>query len=71
MSGVLRGIATARSALVPRGPAVTQRASLFTRPPKDPLGPVETGIGLGMFALAILGPAGWVLANLESYKKKD
>ncbi|KAG7484898.1 hypothetical protein MATL_G00055250 [Megalops atlanticus] len=71
MSGVLRGIAKARSALVLRGPAVTQRASIFTRPPKDALGPVETGVGLAMFSLAILGPPGWILANLESYKKKE
>lgn len=31
----------------------------------------ETTVGLVMFSFAILGPAGWVLANLENYKKKD
>lgn len=31
----------------------------------------ETVVGLVMFSLAILGPSGWILANLESYKKKD
>lgn len=31
----------------------------------------ETAIGLGMFSLAILGPSGWILANLEYYKKRE
>lgn len=31
----------------------------------------ETTAGLAIFSLAILGPAGWVLANLENYKKRD
>ncbi|XP_062309555.1 cytochrome c oxidase subunit 8B, mitochondrial [Osmerus eperlanus] len=69
-SGVFRTIAT-RVAPALRSTAVVQRANVFTRPAKDALGPVETAIGLGMFALAILGPAGWVLANLESYKSKE
>ncbi|XP_013984905.1 cytochrome c oxidase subunit 8A, mitochondrial [Salmo salar] len=68
MSGLLRTIST-RSAL--RGPMITQRASVFTRPAKHPLGPAETIIGLGLFALAILGPSSWILANIEDYKKKD
>ncbi|XP_035288013.1 cytochrome c oxidase subunit 8A, mitochondrial [Anguilla anguilla] len=71
MSGVLRGIATARSALALRGPTITQRATLFTRPAKQPLGSFETVMGLAMFSLAILGPSGWILAHIESYKKKE
>ncbi|KAM6985249.1 cytochrome c oxidase subunit 8A, mitochondrial [Aplochiton taeniatus] len=70
MSGLLKTIAT-RAGPVFRGPAITQKANVYTRPAKDALGPVETVIGLGMFSLAILGPAGWILANLESYKSKD
>ncbi|XP_023823121.1 cytochrome c oxidase subunit 8B, mitochondrial [Salvelinus sp. IW2-2015] len=70
MSGLIRTIST-RTAPALRGPMITQRASVFTRPAKDPLGPVETVIGLGMFAVAILGPSGWVLANIENYKKKE
>ncbi|XP_061599496.1 cytochrome c oxidase subunit 8A, mitochondrial [Cololabis saira] len=69
MSGLLRTM-TARAAPVLREPAVLQKASLFTRPPKDKIGPLETCIGFAMFSLAILGPSGWVLAHLEEYKKK-
>ncbi|XP_059382516.1 cytochrome c oxidase subunit 8B, mitochondrial [Carassius carassius] len=71
MSGILRGIARVRAAPVLRGSAIPQRANITTRPAKDTFGPVETVVGLTMFSLTILGPSGWVLANLENYKKKD
>ncbi|XP_054470449.1 cytochrome c oxidase subunit 8B, mitochondrial-like [Anoplopoma fimbria] len=70
MSGLLRTVAR-RAAPVLRGHAVTQRASLFAGPAKEKIGPLETIIGLGFFALAILGPSGWILAHLEDYKKKE
>uniref|UniRef100_A0A8C0FXS6 Uncharacterized protein n=1 Tax=Chelonoidis abingdonii TaxID=106734 RepID=A0A8C0FXS6_CHEAB len=31
----------------------------------------ETVISLGAFFLAFLGPSGWILTNMESYKKRD
>uniref|UniRef100_A0A673FQH8 Uncharacterized protein n=1 Tax=Sinocyclocheilus rhinocerous TaxID=307959 RepID=A0A673FQH8_9TELE len=31
----------------------------------------ETVIGLTIFSFTILGPSGWILDNLENYKKKD
>uniref|UniRef100_A0A8C1SVZ0 Cytochrome c oxidase subunit 8A n=1 Tax=Cyprinus carpio TaxID=7962 RepID=A0A8C1SVZ0_CYPCA len=71
MSVLLRGIARIRAAPVLRGSAITQRANLTTRPAKDSFGPVETAVGLTAFSFTILAPSGWVLANLENYKKKD
>ncbi|KAG1940486.1 cytochrome c oxidase subunit 8B, mitochondrial [Pimephales promelas] len=71
MSGFLRGIARIRTSPVLRGSTIVQRANIASRPAKDALGPTETAVGLTLFSLAILGPAGWVLANLENYKKKD
>ncbi|XP_056303175.1 cytochrome c oxidase subunit 8A, mitochondrial [Danio aesculapii] len=71
MSGLLRGIARVRAVPVLRGSTITQRANLVTRPAKEALGPVETTAALAIFTLAILGPAGWVLSNLENYKKRD
>ncbi|KAK2872820.1 hypothetical protein QQF64_017526 [Cirrhinus molitorella] len=71
MSGLLRGIARIRTAPALRGSTITQRANIATRPAKDSLGPAETTIGLAIFSITILGPSGWVLANLESYKKRD
>ncbi|KAI2651265.1 cytochrome c oxidase subunit mitochondrial-like protein [Labeo rohita] len=70
MSGLLRGIARIRTAPALRGSTITQRANIATRPAKDLIGPAETTIGLAIFSITILGPSGWVLANLESYKNK-
>ncbi|XP_077089525.1 cytochrome c oxidase subunit 8A, mitochondrial [Siphateles boraxobius] len=70
MSGLLQRIARFRNAPVLRGSTITQRANIASRPAKDALGPAETTAGLALFSLAILGPAGWVLANLENYKKR-
>ncbi|XP_030638126.1 cytochrome c oxidase subunit 8A, mitochondrial [Chanos chanos] len=71
MSGFLRGLSLVRSAAVSRGSTIIQRANVATRPAKEVIGPLETSVGLVMFSFAILGPAGWILANLESYKNKD
>uniref|UniRef100_UPI0037E92D89 cytochrome c oxidase subunit 8A, mitochondrial n=1 Tax=Semicossyphus pulcher TaxID=241346 RepID=UPI0037E92D89 len=70
MSGLLRTIAS-RAAPALRSSTVTQRANLFTRPAKDKVGLMETTIGFTLFSVAILGPAGWILAHLEDYKKKE
>ncbi|KAG9265742.1 cytochrome c oxidase subunit 8B, mitochondrial [Astyanax mexicanus] len=70
MSGLLRGLARIRSAPALRGANFTQRANINTKPAKDPVGPMETTVGLTMFSIAILVPSGWVLANLEDYKKR-
>ncbi|KAM4543173.1 cytochrome c oxidase subunit 8A, mitochondrial [Odontesthes bonariensis] len=70
MSGLLRTMAN-RAAPALRGHTVTQKASMYSKPPKENIGVVETAIGMGMFSLAILGPSGWILAHLEDYKKKD
>ncbi|XP_034432844.1 cytochrome c oxidase subunit 8A, mitochondrial-like [Hippoglossus hippoglossus] len=66
----LRTLAS-RAAPALRSHAVTQRATIYSRPAKEKIGPLETVIGLGMFSLAILGPSGWILAHLEDYKKKE
>ncbi|XP_053504421.1 cytochrome c oxidase subunit 8A, mitochondrial [Ictalurus furcatus] len=71
MSALLKGLARIRSAPALRGTGFTQRANITTKPAKDTLGAAETTIGLGLFGMAILVPSGWVLVNLESYKKKE
>ncbi|XP_056587568.1 cytochrome c oxidase subunit 8A, mitochondrial [Triplophysa dalaica] len=70
MSGLLRGLARIRTAPVLRGSSITQRANIATRPAKESIGLAETAVGLTMFTIAILGPAGWVLANLENYRNR-
>ncbi|XP_033853631.2 cytochrome c oxidase subunit 8A, mitochondrial-like [Acipenser ruthenus] len=71
MSALLRGILSARSAQLMRGHGIVQRANLYAKPAKENIGTAETAIGFMVFTVALLGPAGWVLANLENYKKRD
>uniref|UniRef100_A0A8C3IIW1 Cytochrome c oxidase subunit 8A, mitochondrial n=1 Tax=Chrysemys picta bellii TaxID=8478 RepID=A0A8C3IIW1_CHRPI len=44
--------------------------ALHSYPPESRVGPL-TVIGLGAFFLAFMVPSGWILTNLESYKKRD
>lgn len=70
MSGLLRTL-TRRAAPSVRHQIVVQKANLYAGPAKGKVGAVESVIGIGLFSLAILGPAGWILAHLEDYKKKE
>ncbi|XP_068608407.1 cytochrome c oxidase subunit 8A, mitochondrial [Brachionichthys hirsutus] len=67
---LLRTVAR-RAAPVLRARAVCQRASIYTKPAKDTVGPLETVIGISVFAVAILGPSGWILSHLEDYKSRE
>ncbi|XP_024130224.1 cytochrome c oxidase subunit 8A, mitochondrial [Oryzias melastigma] len=68
MPALLRTIAR-RAAHALRSPVL--RANMYSKPPKENIGVVETTIGMGVFTLTILGPSGWILAHLEDYKKKE
>ncbi|XP_004082799.1 cytochrome c oxidase subunit 8A, mitochondrial [Oryzias latipes] len=70
MPALLRTIAR-RAAPVLRSPFPVLRANMYSKPPKENIGVVETSVGLGVFTLTILGPSGWILAHLEDYKKKE
>ncbi|XP_036182738.1 cytochrome c oxidase subunit 8A, mitochondrial [Myotis myotis] len=62
---LLRGLAgPARRLLVPR-------AHVHSKPPREQLGTLDVVIGLTSCFLCILGPSGWVLSHLESYKKRE
>uniref|UniRef100_A0A8C6UGX5 Cytochrome c oxidase subunit 8A, mitochondrial n=1 Tax=Neogobius melanostomus TaxID=47308 RepID=A0A8C6UGX5_9GOBI len=66
MPGILRVLAS-RAAPVVRG----RTANLSSAPAKEKIGVVESTVALGVFAVTILGPSGWILAHLEDYKKRD
>ncbi|NWT49140.1 COX8A oxidase, partial [Chroicocephalus maculipennis] len=56
-----------RSAARPGPP----RRGVISGPPQQPLGPGESVVGFLAMFVSCLGPAAWVLANLEEYKKRE
>ncbi|KAG8522586.1 Cytochrome c oxidase subunit 8A, mitochondrial [Galemys pyrenaicus] len=47
------------------------RAQIHSKPPRVQLGTMDVVIGLTSCFLCFLLPSGWVLSNLESYKKRE
>ncbi|NXO13136.1 COX8A oxidase, partial [Oriolus oriolus] len=53
----------ARPGPAPRG--------LTSGPPQHPLSGGETTVGFVAMFVSLLGPAAWVLAHLDDYKKRE
>ncbi|XP_062402990.1 cytochrome c oxidase subunit 8B, mitochondrial [Sardina pilchardus] len=67
MSGLTRSFTLLRGA----GTQMIQKANLSHKPAKNVLSAGEQAFVMVTFFVTILGPSGWVLANLENYKNKD
>ncbi|XP_059811390.1 cytochrome c oxidase subunit 8B, mitochondrial-like [Hypanus sabinus] len=72
-SAVFRGLARLARAPTPtpRPAALTPRAGYTVKAARSPVGTLETFIGLGTITVAMLVPAGFFLANIENFKKRD
>lgn len=68
MSGLNRSFTFLRSALRPQ---IMQRANISHHPAKHVVSAGEQAFVLVTMFVTILGPSGWVLANLENYKKRE
>ncbi|KAE8606968.1 hypothetical protein XENTR_v10010946 [Xenopus tropicalis] len=51
-------------------PHVMSKAGIGHRPAKDALTPAEQSIAMVTMFVTFLVPSGWVLANMEDYKKR-
>ncbi|XP_051881450.1 COX8 domain-containing protein [Pristis pectinata] len=68
MSCVLRGVLRCRLA---GEQSFMQKANIHGKPPKEKIGPLMTALCLSVFAMSLLGPAGWILHHLPEYRKRD
>ncbi|XP_066505983.1 cytochrome c oxidase subunit 8B [Hoplias malabaricus] len=50
--------------------SLISRAQISVKPAKHEISAAEQGIVLLVMFATILGPSGWILANLEDYKKR-
>ncbi|NXP73431.1 COX8A oxidase, partial [Ramphastos sulfuratus] len=60
-----------RSLLRPTARPGPARRGIISGPPQQPLGAGESVVGFAAMFAACLGPAAWVLAHLDDYKKRD
>ncbi|KAL4622807.1 cytochrome c oxidase subunit 8A, mitochondrial [Arapaima gigas] len=67
MSGFNRSFALLRRTL---RPVVVPRATIVAKPPKHKITVPEQAIAMLALFTCILVPSGYVLANLEEYKKR-
>ncbi|KAL0970413.1 hypothetical protein UPYG_G00241650 [Umbra pygmaea] len=71
MSGILRGTLKFRLPMAPRSHALNQRTKISSKPPKHQVSAAENIFVMAVFGLTILGPSGWILANVKNYQKRD
>ncbi|KAL2093649.1 hypothetical protein ACEWY4_010961 [Coilia grayii] len=68
MSGLNRSFTFLRSAVRSQ---LVQKANITAKPAKHVVSVGEQAFVMGVMFVTILGPSGWILANLENYKKRD
>ncbi|XP_067098270.1 COX8 domain-containing protein [Osmerus mordax] len=67
---ILRG-SSPTSALI-RTNAVLQemRSNIYSKPPKNKIGPGQSFFIMSVFAVAMLVPAGWIMHHLPEYRQR-
>ncbi|MEQ2278973.1 hypothetical protein AMECASPLE_004738 [Ameca splendens] len=48
-----------------------QRLTIYSKPPKEKIGPVQSVFALCVFAMTLLAPAGWVLYHVPEYRERS
>ncbi|KAJ8290369.1 hypothetical protein GJAV_G00011970 [Gymnothorax javanicus] len=69
MFAVARGLP--QTAMLVRAKAVLldQRSRIYSKPPKEIIGPVQTFFTISVFAASLLVPAGWIMHYIPDYRK--
>ncbi|KAI4899334.1 hypothetical protein NFI96_014591 [Prochilodus magdalenae] len=47
-----------------------RRSSIYSKPPKNKIGPGQSFFIMSVFAFALLAPAGWILHHLPEYRQR-
>ncbi|MED6276660.1 hypothetical protein CHARACLAT_005254 [Characodon lateralis] len=48
-----------------------QRLTIYSKPPKEKIGPVQSVFALCVFAITLLAPAGWILHHVPEYRERS
>ncbi|KAK2826073.1 hypothetical protein Q5P01_020287 [Channa striata] len=47
------------------------RSTIYSKPPKEKVGPVQSVFVLCVFAVTLLGPAGWIVHHIPDYRQRS
>ncbi|KAF1374878.1 hypothetical protein PFLUV_G00233630 [Perca fluviatilis] len=47
------------------------RSTIYSKPPKENIGPVQSFFAICVFAVTLLGPAGWILHHIPDYRQRS
>ncbi|XP_051805230.1 COX8 domain-containing protein [Acanthochromis polyacanthus] len=70
MSSLLRRPSSTRLLLL-KDVQQNRRSNIYSKPPKDKIGPVQSVFALCAFAVTLLAPAGWIMHHIPEYRQKS
>uniref|UniRef100_A0A8C9Z0X2 Si:dkey-85n7.8 n=1 Tax=Sander lucioperca TaxID=283035 RepID=A0A8C9Z0X2_SANLU len=47
------------------------RSTIYSKPPKEKIGPVQSFFAICVFAVTLLGPAGWIMHHIPDYRQRS
>uniref|UniRef100_A0A3P9J2D2 Si:dkey-85n7.8 n=2 Tax=Oryzias TaxID=8089 RepID=A0A3P9J2D2_ORYLA len=48
----------------------THTSRIYSKPPKDKIGPMQSVFALCVFAVTLLAPAGWIMHHVPEYRQR-
>ncbi|XP_071767110.1 cytochrome c oxidase subunit 8A, mitochondrial-like [Centroberyx gerrardi] len=70
MFSVLRRPALTRSTVQMKAAQQNHRSSIYSKPPKDKIGPVQSLFTMSVFAVTLLAPVGWIMHHIPVYRQR-
>ncbi|XP_062325653.1 COX8 domain-containing protein [Osmerus eperlanus] len=70
MFAVCRGPIQSRFLTQMKAVLQDHRSNIYSKPPKDKIGPGQSLFTLSVFAVALLTPAGWIMHHIPAYRKR-
>ncbi|XP_040917035.1 COX8 domain-containing protein [Toxotes jaculatrix] len=67
---VLRRPGLTRSALM-KAIQQNHRSTIYSKPPKEKIGPVQSVFAMCVFTVALLAPAGWIMHHIPDYRQRS
>ncbi|XP_054469183.1 COX8 domain-containing protein [Anoplopoma fimbria] len=47
------------------------RSTIYSKPPKEKIGPVQSFLAMCVFAITLMAPAGWIMHHIPDYQQRS